>query len=95
MIRKIRPDAYLCRSSHFGVNDDDDNDRRTKRLLYPLLRMRARGNNLVSLAASLSTQGAGLYAIISAPDNETSSYATDTIAPVYIKATVRVAERLY
>ena len=42
MIRKIRPDAYLCRSSHFGVNDD--NDRRTKRLLYPLLRMRARGN---------------------------------------------------
>ena len=45
IIRKIRSDAYLCRSSHFGVNDDDDNDRRTKRLLYPLLRMRARGNN--------------------------------------------------
>ena len=49
IIRKIRSDAYLCRSSHFGVNDDNDNnnndsDRRTKRLLYPLLRMRARGN---------------------------------------------------
>ena len=42
IVRKSHSDAYLCRSSHFGANDNDD--RRTKRLLYPLLRIRARGN---------------------------------------------------
>ena len=41
--------AQNSRSGRFRVNDDDDDDndnnnRRTKRLLYPLLRMRARGN---------------------------------------------------
>ena len=41
IVMKIRSDAYLCRSSHFDVND---NDRRKKKLLYPLLHMRARGN---------------------------------------------------
>ena len=39
------PGAQNSRSGRFRVNDDDDDDnRRTKRLLYPLLRMRARGN---------------------------------------------------
>ena len=28
-------------------DNDDNNNRRTKRLLYPLLRMRARGNNKI------------------------------------------------
>ena len=36
------PGAQNSRSGRFRVNDDN---RRTKRLLYPLLRMRARGNN--------------------------------------------------
>ena len=37
------PGAQNSRSGRFRVNDN--NNRRTKRLLYPLLRMRARGNN--------------------------------------------------
>ena len=71
IIRKIRSDAYLCRSSHFGVNDDNDNDnnnndRRTKRLLYPLLRMRARGNNNIiipdtSISSSSPTMNTLLF----------------------------------
>ena len=43
--------APNSRSGRFRVNDDDDNDnnnRRIKRLLNPLLRMRARGNNIQS-----------------------------------------------
>ena len=45
--------AQNSRSGRFRVNDDDDNDdnRRTKRLLYPLLRMRARGNKCASSMA--------------------------------------------
>ena len=40
------PGAQNSRSGRFRVNDDNDNDnnRRTQRLLNPLLRMRARGN---------------------------------------------------
>ena len=37
--------AQNLRSGRFRVNDDDADNRRTKRLLYPLLRMRARGKN--------------------------------------------------
>ena len=40
------PGTQNSRSGRFRVNDDDDNNRRTERLLYPLLRMRARGNNI-------------------------------------------------
>ena len=49
--------AQNSRSGRFRVNDNDNN-RRTKRLLYPLLRMRARGNNGIILS-SLSKMNAG------------------------------------
>ena len=39
------PGASNSRSGRFRVNDN--NNRRTNRLLYPLLRMRARGNNIM------------------------------------------------
>ena len=40
------PIAQNSRSGRFRV-DDDNNNRWTKRLLYPLLRMRPRGNNVL------------------------------------------------
>ena len=55
-------DAPNSRSGRFRVNDDDDNDndnnnRRTKRLLNPLLRMRARGNDIITAFSKMDAGG--------------------------------------
>ena len=79
IVIKIHSYAYLCRSSHFGVNDNyNNNDGQTNRLLYPLLHMRAWSN----YGAGDQGGGGSLSAQVLPPSQDTHA---DFINPLRAK----------
>ena len=71
------PGVQNSRSGRFRVNDDDDDDnnRQTKRLLYPLLRMRARGNKHNSQRYHMHSR----THYVSQPSETLASFTEDSI----------------